>query len=447
MDDRKIQNQLFETLTQKVSTLHLQMFFRHAQLRSSQSGMVELRVGSAYAQQIISQRYQGLVADVLETIMGGRPQLRVVLDPSILPTQLAEPSGPLFTDKQQSMTTSPSLLRKDFTFETFAVASSNQLANAAAQAVAKSPGTSYNPLFLYGGTGVGKTHLMQAIGNAILTMSPSARIMYCSGEDFTNELISSIQARSTGVFKRRYRNANLLLVDDVHFIAGKNAVQEEFFNTFNAILRSGNQIILTADQAPREIQKLEARLRSRFEAGMIADLLPPDFELRTAILLIKAKNIGVPIEMITAQTIAARAESVRQMEGIFNQLLVVAALHHVPLNVDLVQKHLQKTAQVQEKKDILRPEVILDAVLSYYHLTLPQLESKKRDRLFVRPRQMAMYLIRKELNLPFKAIGELLGGRDHTTILHGVQHIHQLLQSRGDLGDDLARIRQRLFPG
>ncbi len=251
--------------------------------------------------------------------------------------------GPLFNtvkimQENPAFPLSSLRLSADYSFENFAVSSSNQMAHAAATAVAKTPGTSYNPLFLYGGVGVGKTHLMQAIGNFIVKHSPSAKLIYCTGEEFTNDIIEAIGNKTTVSFKKRYRRLNVFLIDDIQFIAGKNAVQEEFFHTFNAIQQNGGQIVLTSDKPPEEINKLEERLRSRFEGGLTIDIGQPDFELRCAILLIKIKQRGIKLSIDLAKLIAANIENTRKLDGVLMRIITEAQTNNIPIDSELIKK-------------------------------------------------------------------------------------------------------------
>ncbi len=336
-------------------------------------------------------------------------------------------------------------LNRDYTFDNFAVSSSNQMAYAAATAVAKSPGSSYNPLFLYGGVGVGKTHLMQAIGHAIIANQPNIKIIYCSGEEFTNEIIEAIGNKTTGSFKKKYRRVNALFIDDIQFIAGKNAVQEEFFHTFNAIQQYGGQIIMTSDRPPEEINKLEARLRSRFEGGLTIDIGQPDFELRCAILLIKAKQRKVDLPIEVAKIIAANIENPRKLDGTLVRIITESQTKGVLINQELVKNILGKTMKETPPKYQIKPEEVINIVASFYNLKLTQIKGIRRDRVLALPRQILYYILRSELNIPLVEIGNLLGGRDHTTIMHGVRKITELVGTDEKIHGDIVGIKNRLM--
>lgn len=354
--------------------------------------------------------------------------------------------GPLFAERILAPETPSSHIRlhPEYTFETFAVSSSNQMAYAAATAVAQNPSVSYNPLFLYGGVGVGKTHLMQAIAHVMIKNRAQTRLIYCTGEEFTNEIIEAIGNKSTSPFKKKYRHLHLLLIDDIQFIAGKNTIQEEFFHTFNAIQQYGGQIVLTSDRPPEEIPKLEARLQSRFEGGLTIDIGQPDFELRTAILLIKAKQRNVALQIELAKLIATNVENPRKLDGVLVRAISEAQFQNIPLDEHLIRIILGKSTKETQKTTVSHQKV-LEVVCSYYHLSLAQLKSAKRDRSVALPRQILYYILRLELKTPLMDIGNILGGRDHTTILHGVRKISHFLEENKTIQEDIMGIKEQLF--
>lgn len=355
--------------------------------------------------------------------------------------------GPLFTLKlpnniplQDGIKLNP-----DYTFNNFAVSSSNQMAYAAATAVSKNPGTSYNPLFLYGGVGVGKTHLMQAIGIFIMENNPRTKILYCTGEEFTNEIIEAISNKTTGSFKKRYRHVDLLLIDDIQFIAGKYSIQEEFFHTFNAVYQSKKQIIITSDKPPEDINRLEDRLRSRFECGLTIDIGNPDFELRTAILLIKARQKGFDLSIESAKLIAANIENTRKLEGVLTRVFSESQTNNIPINIELIKNIIGKTLKKIPLSQKASPEEIIKAVADHYNLKIGELKGSKRDKVYAGPRQILYYLLRVESGINLVDIGEMLGGRDHTTIIHGVRKITNLLSTNEVIRGDIMGIKNQLF--
>lgn len=335
-------------------------------------------------------------------------------------------------------------LRTDYTFKTFAVSTTNEMAHAAATAVSQNPGTAYNPLFFYGGVGVGKTHLMHAIGNNIVLENPQAKIIYCTGEEFTNDIVSSIQQKKTLQFKNKYRGANVLLIDDVQFIAGKNAVQEEFFHTFNAIIQQQGQIVMTSDRPPHEINLLEDRLRSRFEAGLMIDIQQPTFELRTAILLIKSKAHQVDIPMDIAQLIASKVDSARKIEGIITSLRSEIELKGNQISKDLVEKLLKTENKELQQKLRVAPNEIIRAVANHYHVKQIVIRGKKRQKAIVQARHVAMYLLKEELDMPYTEIGRWFSNRDHTSALHAYNKIGEILQTDETLRRDISALKMNL---
>ena len=341
-------------------------------------------------------------------------------------------------------------LNKKYNFDNFAVSSSNQMAHAAAQAVAASPGKAYNPLFLYGGVGVGKTHLGQAIAIEILKNNPQTKIIYCMGEEFTNEIIDAIQQKKTRDFRKRYREARGLFIDDIQFIAGKNTVQEEFFHTFNAVLREGGQVILTSDRSPGEISRLEDRLRSRFEGGLLVDISPPDFELRAAIVNIKSQAIGLPLSIDASRVIAANLTDTRAIEGFLKRLTTEVSTHKTELTPDSITALLSArgsspSSTSPSSKKRVNPQEILEAVSKYYDIKSTALKGIKRDRPIARPRQLVMYLCKVELGLTLNDIGGMLGGRDHTTIMHGIDTITHELSTNEHLREAVVGIKKQLW--
>lgn len=337
-------------------------------------------------------------------------------------------------------------LRQDYTFESFAVSSSNEMAHAAATAVANNPGTSYNPLFLYGGVGVGKTHLIHAVAHHVLQNNPEAEIIYASGEQFTNEIVRAIKSHNTLQLKNKYRKTNLLLLDDIQFIAGKTAVQEEFFHTFNALTSINSQIILTSDRPPQEISLLEDRLRSRFEAGLMIDIQQPTFELRTAILLLKAQanKLDIPIEL--AQRIASQVDSARRIEGIIKKIRSAVELQNLSLDSALIDKILQSEVKQNQQKIIrAKPQDIIKTVANHYRIKQSAVRGKRRSKELVRARHIAMYLLRNELQIPLEEIGEWFSGRDHSSVIHAVKKVEQDLIINQNVQQDVSAMKMSLI--
>lgn len=332
--------------------------------------------------------------------------------------------GPLFEKPQESKIVVGHLprVRKEYVFENIAVSGTNQLAFVSAKSVSKNPGV-YNPLFIHGPVGVGKTHLLQAIANDLYSKSPDKKIVYITSEEFTNEVVDAIRGNSTSLMKRKFRNLDLLLIDDVQFLTGKERVQEELFHTFNILVDGGSQVVLSSDKKPSELKGIEKRLVSRFSGGLTVDIEPSDMELRSAILLIKAGALGITLPFDSAEEIAKEIKDNRELVGVLLKVITTADSLKEPVSKDLVRKVLGGQKEIAP----LGAEEIINKVCLHFKIKPSQIRSEKRDAFLVGPRQIAMYLLKKELGLSFSEIGGLLGGRDHTTIMHGVSKVEFLV--------------------
>lgn len=437
----------------KFAVFFSQTFIAQRKRLPGNKSLVAVAVPHSYARDTIQGRYLKKIKSSLDRITGLSNEIQLVIKAAPAPNGTTEP-GPLFQASQDQQTNQENQVflalkqarvRPEYNFESFAVSPSNEVAYAAATAVAKNPGKAYSPLFLYGGVGVGKTHLMQAIAREIIEKKPEAALIYCMGEEFTNEIIEAIRSKKTEGFKKRYRSSEVLLIDDVQFIAGKNTVQEEFFHTFNAIQRNGGQVVLTSDRPPHEIKLLEDRLRSRFEGGLTIDIQEPNFELRTAILLIKAQQLSVSLPMDAAQLIAANVTSTRKLEGFLSRLTAEAQLRGQAISPEMVQGLLGSVPEQREAKPLVRPKEIVDAVAQHFDLKQAEIKSNVRSRPVLVPRQLAMYLLRQELNLPFVEIGQMFGGKDHSTVMHAVRKMGQELSQSENLRLELSLIRKSLY--
>jgi chromosomal replication initiator protein len=333
-------------------------------------------------------------------------------------------------------------LNEKYTFASFIVGASNQFAHAAAQGAAENPGHSYNPLFLYGGVGLGKTHLLHAIGHEAL--AKGLRVVYVSSEQFTNEFVNAIRERRGDEFRAKYRGTDVLLIDDIQFIAGKEGTQEEFFHTFNELHQTHRQIALTSDRAPKLISLLEDRMRSRFEWGLQVDIQPPDFETRLAILRARAEEQGARVPEAVLETIAQRVQdNVRELEGSLNRVLAFARLTGAEVTLTLAGQALADLAPAPRRR-IPSPEAIIDAVAEHFDLPPHQLAGKARDKGLVRARHVAMYLLRADAARPLTEIGRMLGKRDHTTVMHGTEKVEREMYTDPALRQDIAAIRASL---
>ena len=334
-------------------------------------------------------------------------------------------------------------LNPRYTFESFVVGPSNRLAFSAAHAVAETPGVAYNPLFLYSGAGLGKTHLLQAVGRTCALRGMS--VLYVTSEQFTNEFISAIRTRTTEEFRKRYRSVQMLLVDDVQFLSGKEQTHEGFFHTFNDLHNSGNQVVVSSDRPPRELPLMEERLRSRFEWGLIADIQPPDLETRMAILANKADEMHVGLDDAVIELIAKRVQrNVRELEGSLNRMVAYAQLMNVEITLDTTERILNEVTQEQSRASI-DPQRILSEVAGYYGLAVEDLMTRNRRRAVSVPRQVAMYLLIHEIGLPPTQVGRLLGGRDHSTVIHGAGKINGEMNEDSSLRHDVQAIKESIF--
>lgn len=327
-------------------------------------------------------------------------------------------------------------------FDNFAVSSSNQVAYAAAQAVQQNIGTAYNPFFLYGGVGVGKTHLAQAIARSLLEKDHEKKVFFCPGDQFLNELIDSIRERSTARFRRKYRSLNLLIVDDIQFIAGKKSVQEEFFHTFNAVVSAGGQIILTSDRPPQEIKELEDRLRSRFSGGLIVDVQAPDFELRTAILLIKASEKNIEIDIEAAKIIAQEVPDTRALEGALLSAYTKALGKKDRIDLEVVEDFFQEKSQNIKRR--VSSQDVIKTVCSFYNIKVSHIKSETRTSEVALTRQIIMYLLRNELKMKLEEVAYTLKRKDHTTVMHGVEKVQRLLMNDARMKEEVDKIVQSI---
>jgi len=416
---------------------------------SWEDGTFVIGVQNGYAKDWLENRLQPIIKRTLVSIVGQTVDVKFIVHPrrgkkpsrdeKLLVNAAEARVSETKEDHRPSFNTG---LNSTHTFDRFIVGGSNRLAHAAARSVAENLAGHYNPLFIYGGVGLGKTHLLQAIGNLALTSTPY--VLYISSETFTNELINAIRTQSTEEFRTKYRNyVDLLLIDDIQFIGGKESTQEEFFHTFNTLYQAGKQIVMSSDRPPRAIVTLEERLRSRFEAGLIVDIQPPDLETRIAILRTKAESqpVHVPSEVI--DFIAGKFQSnVRELEGALNKVVAHALLMNAPLTVEMAALVLQ---DILSRSDSVTVDQVLNVVCLHYGLDISTLTSRQRSHDVALARQVAMYLLKEEMNCSLPQIGQILGGRDHTTALYGCQKIKAGIEEEDQLRRDVLSIRERLY--
>jgi len=424
-------------------------WLKDARFAAYEDGVYVIAVKSAFAQEWLNQRLKGMIKRRLERLSGRSVDVNFVVRPEQVKSDATSmPESPLLSAAQESSGNGKfqhpamlpdSNLQVNRTFDNFIVGEGNRFAYAASQAVAQNPGEAYNPLFLYGGVGLGKTHLLHAIGNA--TAQEGYNVRYVTTETFTNEMIEAIRTHTNVAFRQSYRNVDVLLIDDIQFLQGKESTQNEFFHTFNTLTAANKQVVIASDRPLHLLTKLEDRLLSRFGGGLIVDLSPPDLEHRIAILHAKAYEKGVVVPEDVVRYIAEHFnDNVRELQGALNRVIAYAQLHHQPLTFSLAQKILEP----QQRPIDHSPDAILQAVAQEFNITVSELKGPRRTRRISVPRQMAMYLLRDLAQLSFPQIGEFLGGRDHTTAMHGATKIEQGLQQDQEVREKLERVRARL---
>ncbi len=437
------------------SQLRLQMtkgtyetWVRDTAFVAHEDGTFVIGVPNAYAKDWLSLRLRPLVKRTLAGVAGRAVDVTFIVQAARSVGVIEAPETPLLDldpGAESPMMKMPAReganLNPRYTFQHFIVGSSNRMAHAVAMSVAERPGTAYNPLFLYGGSGLGKTHLLQAIGHEV--QPTGRRVLYVASEDFTNDLIGAIRTQTTEQFRAKYRSIDLLLIDDVHFIAGKEQTQEEFFHTFNALHTANRQIVLTSDRPPQAIPTLEERLRSRFGWGMIVDVQPPNLETRIAILQSKAASLGRHVPDDVLALIAQRAHrNIRDLEGALTKVLAHAELLKRPLTSALVEDALAYLVSAQPKPS---PEAILDLAATYFGVSVDELIGRNRSAKIALQRQIVMHIMREETGASLPQIGAILGGRDHTTIIHGCDRVAGGIERDGEIARQVIELRARLY--
>jgi len=408
-----------------------------------ENGVLAVGVRNAYARDWLESRLAGTIGRLLTGILSSNVSVNFMVIQAEEGASSAEPEPGVSTNEITSPEQKPRHvnLNPRYTFDTYVVGAGNRLAHAACQAVAEKPARAYNPLFLYGGVGLGKTHLLHAIGNAC--HARGLNVLYVSSEEFTNDMITAIRTHTTQAFREKYRSADVLLVDDIQFIAGKESTQEEFFHTFNTLHGQDKQIIVSSDRPPKSLVTLEERLRSRFEWGLSADIQPPDLETRLAILRFKAERTGRLISDEILESIAKRVQSnIRELEGALNRIIAFADLSGSPLTPSLVEVAL---SDLLPSHGDLEPDRVFDLVAKKYNTTVEKLLGRDRSKDVALPRQIAMYILREETNFSFPQIGEALGGRDHSTVMYAIEKISDQIERDDRLRRDIVSIKQQLY--
>ncbi len=438
-----------EELRFQLSKPSYETWLKNASLVAQEKNAFRIGVPTKLAKDWLEDRYSAVIKETLSALVSGDVSVAFEV---VAGTREAKSHGAntavAVADEppvEEVTLDEASQLNPKFQFQTFVVGNNSRFAHAACRAVAESPAKAYNPLFLYGGVGLGKTHLMHAIGHAVLEKYKRRKVAYVTSEKFMNEMITSIQEGKMTDFRTRYRTVDVLLIDDIAFLAGKDRTQEEFFHTFNSLHELNRQIVISSDRPPKEIPTLEDRLRSRFEWGLIADIQPPDFETRVAIL--KSK-VGPYTKLVPEDVLAFMAHkiqrNIRELEGALIRVVAHASLNHQPISLELATKILQDVIPSAESKS-LSIDTISRTVANFYHISLEEMRGKRRDKHIVFPRQVAMYLIREETASSLPAIGQAFGGRDHTTVLHSYEKISTEAKEDPRLQADLRKIREVLY--
>ncbi len=437
-----------------LSRANFATWFKNTSIIQNEDGHVIVAVPNIFTKEWLEKKYHGDIKNALAKISGHIESIEY---------KVASTGGTATIERQAEKSSkevpaqasaklahtaaaipATSTLNPRYTFDNFVVGSSNELAHAACQAVAEYPGEKYNPLFIYGGPGLGKTHLIEAIGNQVHATAPDKKVVYITCEEFTNEFVSSLSRKQTGSFKEKYRGVDVLIVDDMQFLGGKEKTQEEFFHIFNALHQSNKQIVLSSDKPPKSIAALEERLRSRFEWGMTADIQAPDYETRAAILRAKAVAQGIQLPGEVVEYIAGHiSRNIRELEGALTQLLAHCELRGIEPNIAVAKGVLGGLAAKSQLKTVTAKS-ILDKTAAYFDLSMADLVGPKRDKEIVVPRQIAMYLMRQEISLSFPKIAAAVGGRDHTTALHSVTKIEKLVESDENLRTDIQALKEQL---
>jgi len=433
-------------IEKKISKPSFDTWLKATKAHSLKELTLTIEAPNEFARDWLEGHYTDLISNTVFDLIGERLNVRF-----IIPQNQQEESYDLQSikkkaekEQEEQIDLPQHMLNPKYTFDTFVIGSGNRFAHAASLAVAEAPAKAYNPLFIYGGVGLGKTHLMHAIGHYVLEHNPSAKVVYLSSEKFTNEFINSIRDNKAVDFRNKYRNVDVLLIDDIQFLAGKESTQEEFFHTFNALHEESKQIVISSDRPPKEIPTLEDRLRSRFEWGLITDITPPDLETRIAILRKKAKAEGLDIPNEAMSYIANQIDSnIRELEGALIRVVAYSSLINRDINVDLAAEAL-KDIIPSSKPKVITIHDIQRAVGQHYNVKLEDFKAKKRTKSIAFPRQVAMYLSREMTDFSLPKIGYEFGGRDHTTVIHAHEKISKLLQTDQDLQQHIKEIKNLL---
>ncbi len=443
MTNQQLWQAILGNLELTLSKANFTTWFKNTSIIEKSDVGIVVGVPNAFTKEWLQNKYHQEIMKALKQVSPETKEVKYqIVSPNFIQPQINKEMARTATAPRPAENQT---LNPKYTFSTFIVGSNNQLAHAAALAVAKKSGSVYNPLFIYGGVGLGKTHLMQAVGAEVLKKDPNAKILYTTSEKFTNEFVSALQQGRTDQFKSLYRNVDVLLVDDIQFLAGREGTQEEFFHTFNALHQNNKQVVMTSDRLPKEIPAIEERLVSRFEWGMVADIQAPDLETRLAILRTKAreKNYNIEPEILTyiAETIQS---NIRELEGALNRLMVYCQLNNTRPSIEQVKSILVNVITPPRKRGVSAKKII-EVVADFYNVSPEDLLKQSRKKEYVNPRQIAMFIIRKELETSLPSIGEFFGGRDHTTVIHAIDKIERVIKERNNVKQEIELIKDRLY--
>jgi chromosomal replication initiator protein len=422
-------------------------WLKNTSLLSADGSIYRVGVPSKLAKDWLEDRFAGLIQETLQAVTGNEVEVDFVVSSNGNRSALAGDDDLLGSEDmpEPAPPVAQSELSEKFKFSSFVVGNNSRFAHAAAKAVSDAPGETYNPLFLYGGVGLGKTHLMHAIGHDVRRRFPKKRVLYLTSEQFMNEVIASIQTARMSEFRVTYRTVDVLLIDDIQFLAGKDRTKEEFFHTFNALHEINKQIVISSDRPPKEIPTLEDRLRSRFEQGLLADIQPPDFETRLAILRSKlSANANLVSEAVLTFIAHKVQKNIRELEGALTRVLAFSAIHQRPVDEEEAARLLEDIIPAGNRRP-LTIDRIQETVAEYYQVSLEDMKSKRRDKHIVFPRQVAMFVVREETPSSLPVIGQAFGGRDHTTALHSIEKIMNELKEDERLRYEVQSIRERLY--
>ncbi len=434
MESKNLWEKVLEILEEKIDKTIFEGWFKNTKEIEIVENRMIVEVPNAFVGRMIEEMYTKDILSILKIL--GYPTLKVIFKPKVKEERIKEERIREFHKGEIKG------LSSRYKFENFVVGKSNEIAFAASKAVAENPAMVYNPLFIYGGVGLGKTHLLHAIGNYIATKNKNLNIIYTSTENIMNEMVEALQTNKMSIFRKKYRKVDVLLIDDVHFLQDKFALQEELFHTFNSLHDLKKQIVLTSDRPPWEIRNVEERLVSRFQWGLVVDIKPPDFETRAAILKLKAKEENIKISNEVINFIASKIKkNIRQLESSLARIKAFSSYYKKEIDIEIVKEILKDYLEAAKENE---PERIIEVIAEFFNLTKEDILNEKRTKEVVKVRQIVMYFLRHHLNLSLKEIGKILGGRDHSTIIHGIEKIENLLEKDQDLREKIVEIERKI---